>query len=199
MGNELQVTFCNASLSFSQRLRKLSFGRLTLPILRAILVPFSTASFNSCSPPPLAWPELTHFTIGKLYFTEVEDQICMVINELMLAIGRAIRYMPRIQHLDIGMTYYHRTQQNNGLMTQTHRSTKIVFDLQSSRQSHGHVPVAKLHVIHYTDSSLPEAVPSGNVVKLWEQSVSCAVNAKLELQVVSRPYKEGKMRELEAF
>lgn len=136
--------------------------------------------------------------MGKLYFTEAEDQICMVINELMLTVGRVIRYMPRIQHLNIGMSYSHRTEQNNGLITQINRSTKIAFDLQSSRQSHYHIPVAELHVTHYTDSKLPEAVPSGEVVKLWDKSVSCMANTRLELQVVSQPYGESQLREFGA-
>ncbi|KAG6360949.1 hypothetical protein INS49_012017 [Diaporthe citri] len=183
--NELQVMFCTASFSFSQRLRKLSFGKLTLPILRTILAPFSTASFKSYAPPPLAWPDLTHFTIGEFHF-EMEDEIYVAINELMLTVGRAIRYMPRIQHLDMAMSYVYRVQENNG-MTFTRRATKIALDLQSSRHSHDHNPVAKLCVTHYMDSDLPEAVPFRNVVDLWEKSLSYAANALLEVQVVSQP------------
>lgn len=124
----------------------------------------------------------------------MEDEICMVINDLMLTVGRAIRYMPRIQHLDMKMRYVQGAQQNNG-HPYTHCSTKIVLDLQPSRHSHDHISVARLCVTHYVDSDLPEAVPCGNVVKLWEKSLSYAANAILEVQVASRPHSEGLLSE----
>lgn len=182
--------FCTASFSFSQRLRKLSFAKITPPLLRTILAPVSTASFSSYAPPSLAWPELTHFSMGELDLNEMEDdEICMVINGLMLTVGRAISYMPRIQHLDMAMSYLHREQLNN-VPTYTPGSTKIAFDLQSSQDSHGHVPMGNLSVTHYMDSDVPEAVPSRGVVELWEKSLSYAANAILEVHVVSRPYIE---------
>lgn len=137
----------------------------------------------------MAWPELTHFAMGEFHVTEIEDDVCKVINDLMLTVGRAIRYMPRIQHLDMAMIYPHTVRQNNNLIF-TYRSTKIVFDLQSSRDSHGQLPVGKLYVTHSMDSDVPEAVPSMDVVKLWEKSLSYAANAILEVQVVSRPRSE---------
>lgn len=178
--------FCTASLSFSQKLRKLSFGKLDLPILRAIFAPFSTASFKSYAPPPLAWPDLTHFTVEEFPFNEMEDELCVALNELILTVGRAIRYMPRIQHLNMAMRYVHGVQ-HNGFTTYTACSTKIDLDLQPSRHSHGHNTVAKLCVTHYMESNLPEPVPSGNVVELWEKSLSHAANAVLEVQVATRP------------
>lgn len=186
---DFQVMFCAAALSYSQRLRKFSLDPASLSTLRSSLAPFSTAKFRSKAPPPLLWPNLTDFSVAKVHIPGAKDDLVTQINELLLTVGRAIRYMPRIQNLEMKMTYHHWTEHDDGLRTiyRCGSGTDIALNLEPLRVSGHHSPQGRLSVVvrNSLGLNLAKTVPSEEVKKVWEKSLIHATGATLEVQVIS--------------
>lgn len=187
--------FCTTALSFSQRLRKFSLtaqGYSGSPTLRSVLAPFSTSRFNPDAPSPLVWPNLTHLNIAKYQVTEVletQGEVDKVLNEFMLTAGRAIRYMPRIQNLEMGLTWDYTGTDRDGSQIGFHEETGIVFNLGSLQDAPGRSPLAKLSVTHRNIGwDLTETIPSEEVRDLWKESVLHSAKATLEIEVISEDH-----------
>lgn len=182
---------CTAALSVSQRLCTfLLEDDYASPRTNSILEPFASARFDPDAPPPLMWPNLTDFTITRLYVhAEEQDQIATGINEMMLRIGRAIRYMPRIQNLGVVVSYTYQTENDDDPHMTHIFETDIGFSLETIRNSPGHRPSATLSITHHnvtlnsTALDLTDIVPSEEVRDLWQDSLSHSANAVLEVEV----------------
>lgn len=186
--NMLEVKFCEAAFSYSQRLREFSLTNANMPVLRSILAPFSTAKFNSDAPPPLIWPNLTNFAIETVHYDG--ERTLNVTNHFMLKIGRAIRYMPRIQSLEVGLSYTHEEMQG-AAFNNIHCSSEVLLQLEPPVSTRGHSPLATMYVTHESDPRLIEKVPSEDVVQLWQESLLHTANASLDIQM-SFVTQEGK-------
>lgn len=184
LDENISLIFCTQALSYSQRLRKFSLMGVHISTLRAVFAPFSTANFNPDAPPPLVWPNLTEFIIGKPNGCSIRERASKLTNQLMLRIGRAVRYMPRIQNLEMELIYYCSTESDSSLGPYF-CSSEVVLTLQSPRGSLDHSPLAKLCVFHEGDQNVAENVPSGEVTDLWRESLFHSSNASLEVQATS--------------
>lgn len=178
--DNLEVKFCKAAFSYSQRLREFSLTNASMPVLRSIWAPFSNAKFNSEAPPPLIWPNLTNFTIETIHYSG--NNAFKAIDFFMLKIGRAIKYMPSIQNLGVGLSYTYDATQDNGF-DDIHSSSEVLLLVKPPASTHGHSPLATMYVNHDSDPRLVEKVPSENVVQLWRESLLHTANASLDVQM----------------
>lgn len=173
---DVHLRFYTEALSYSQRLREFSLAGIHLPELPAILDPFSTENFNPEAPPPLLWTNLTDFIIEQTNDAPTEDEFCAHVKQLLLRMGRAIRSMPRIQYLEMGLSYFCNQQEDDCRF-------EVVLEIESSRGSFGHSPPAKLLITYEGDKSVAEDVLSREVTDLWKESISIVASAILEVKV----------------
>lgn len=185
----VQEQFYAQALLYSQRLRKLSVSMSAS--VCSILAPFSTSSFDPSAAPPLVWPSLTHFKIGRWTVADDTDaisgrgDIADMLNEHMLTVGRVISAMPRIQKLEIGWTYPSAFDEHGQGSLDLKGDTNIVLEIESLGGPQGHSPLAKLAVTHEDNSGdFAETVPSAEVRDLWKKSLLHSANATLDIQVV---------------
>lgn len=182
-------TFCISAFSYSQRLLDFSLMSTSRLMLGSIFAPFSTANFDPDAPPRLMWPNLTDFTIHRFFHNNVGNNAGKAFNRFMLKVGRAIRYMPRIQNLEMGFRHTRDSSQMSSF-GDTRCNTEVALNLESLSDGRGHSPLATLSVTHYGDSHVAREVPSEDVVQLWRDSLLHAANASLEVQVVSLAQEE---------
>lgn len=158
--------------------------------VRSVLAPFYTSSFDPSAAPPLVWPNLTHLKIGKWDVADVTDVsgregIADMLNEHMLAFGRVISAMPRIQKLEIGWTYPSAFDEHGEGSLELEGDSSIVLEIESLWGPHGQSSLAKLAVTHEDNSGdFAETVPSAEVRDLWKESLLHSANATLDIQVV---------------
>ena len=191
--DDIQRRFCSTALSFSQSLRKISFttdGIRGHPTLGSLLGPFSTSNFDPDAPPPLVWPNLTHFKIANWHFIgalQTRGDVERVLNEFMFTVGRVIRHMPRIQNLEVGFTCDYNRTNRGGTRIHVDTGTDIVLNLEPLQDAPGHSPLAKLAVTHHSFGwDLPETTPSEEVKDFWKGSLLHSRNATLEVEVISK-------------
>lgn len=173
---DFHLRFDTEALSYSQRLREFTLAGIKLPELPAILDPFSTENFNPDAPPPLLWPNLTDFIIEQTNDAMTQDEFCAHAKQLLLRMGRAIRYMPCIQYLEMGLSYFCIQQEDDCHF-------EVVLEIESSRGSFGHSPLAKLLITCEGDKSVAEDVLPREVTDLWTESIFKAFSAVLEVEV----------------
>lgn len=99
------------------------------------------------------------------------------MNQAMMVFGRAIRYMPAIQDLKVGLNYY----RSWGYMPLERRERS--FNLELRRGVSGCNSQAKLFITLPFDH---EDVPSEEVRVLWKASLLSVVNDLLDFRVVYR-------------
>lgn len=172
----LHLRFYTEALSYSQRLREFSLVGIKFFQLPEILAPFSTLNFNPDAPPPLLWPNLTDFIIDQPDEIPDQDESCALSQRLLLRMGRAIRFMPRIQNLELRLSYYSASQDDDFRF-------EVVLKIESPRASFGHSPLAKLFITYEGDKSVAEDILSTEVTDLWKESVSKVASAILEVEV----------------
>ncbi|ROV90823.1 hypothetical protein VPNG_09838 [Cytospora leucostoma] len=92
----------NAAIELSQRLVQMD---LEIPTseLRSLFTPYWDGNFDPESPPALAWPRLTHLILDA-YGLAVRSN-CEK-NGILMALGRALRQMPRLQLLKLEAGWY---------------------------------------------------------------------------------------------
>lgn len=174
--DDLHLRFYTEALSYSQRLCEFSLVGIEFLQLPAILAPFSTITFNPDAPPPLLWPNLTDFIVDQPDQNLNQDDFCESAQELLLEMGRAIRYMPRIQNLEMNLSYDSASQDDDCRF-------EVVLKIESPRGSCGHSGLAKLFITYEGDKSVIEDVLSKEVTDLWKDSVSKVASAILEVEV----------------
>lgn len=169
------LEFRKACMTYSQQLYDVSL--VDDPSREEVLdffYPFRSENFDPHAPPRVSWPKLTRFKVEPVQGYDTASPV-ESMTELMLIVGRAVRYMPLIQNLELGMTYWHTGDANLIYLT-----LKVYWDDSLNRSR------AKLLISHedfYPEWNVAQAVASEEAKELWRESLLKGANAVLEIHV----------------
>lgn len=170
----LEIT--KAFMSYSQKFYELSFMAARCDTVLGFFHPFLTENLDSHVPPRFAWPSLTSLKIGPVYRGFGRENPIERTNQLILAIGRAIRHMPLIQSLEFKMP---RRLDTNGWDINA-----LCLTLKLSRSHAFNNPRADLFISHKwldPEGNMTDVGLSEEAKEVWRDSLLKGANAVLEV------------------
>lgn len=172
-----QVDINSALTYYSQDLESLFLRELPRRAVLDCFQPFRTKVFDPDALLPLSWPLLTHLHIDKLIFPLRSGSIRKMIP-LIRRLGRAVRGMPRIERIIMGM------EERGPLGSFTRHSLEFELNVTWSQLHRGSIAVL---TVSYTIGFMNEVIDliHESLLNLWRKSLREGANAELQVRLVN--------------